>query len=196
VSGVRNPIRLARAILDEGRHVLLVGDSARKYAERAGLELCAADFLTTERQRRRWEQSLQEQGGNTVGAVAVDAAGHVAAATSTGGIARKLAGRVGDSAVIGAGTYADDRAGAVSATGSGEAIMRCTLARAVADDLRRGIDPVRASESALHALAADVGGDAGLIAIDPFGRIGCARNTEYMPVAWLHAGLEHPLFSR
>src|SRR5581483_2826544 len=116
VAGVPNPIRLARAVMEEGREVLLVGA--------------------------------------TVGAVARDGRGHVAAATSTGGLAGKRAGRVGDSAILGAGTYADDRLGAGSATGPGELIMRGVLVRDALARVAQGADPARAAEDALAALAA------------------------------------------
>src|SRR5579875_3480728 len=115
VRGVPNPVRLARAVAAEGREVLLVGRFATALARRHGLPVCAPRALVTKAARRRWRERRPAP-GETVGAVACDARGHVAAATSTGGIAGKRAGRVGDSAVIGAGTYADDTLGAGSAT--------------------------------------------------------------------------------
>ncbi|OFV89812.1 MAG: hypothetical protein A3J75_03575, partial [Acidobacteria bacterium RBG_16_68_9] len=128
VSTVVNPVRLARAVMDDGRHVLLVGGGAEPFARAHGLPTTSPEQFITERQRRRWSAGAGE-GPGTVGAVAVDATGHVAAATSTGGLTHKLPGRVGDSALIGAGTYADDRAGAASATGHGEAIILTGLAK-------------------------------------------------------------------
>jgi beta-aspartyl-peptidase (threonine type) len=118
-----------------------------------------------------------------VGSVAVDAAGHVAAATSTGGLRGKHPGRIGDSAVIGAGTYADDGAGAASATGNGEAILLTGLARAAVDGVRDGRDPADVVTALLRVLAARPHGDAGLILVDRFGRIGIAHGVGHMPSA-------------
>src|SRR6185369_3510624 len=117
---------------------------------------CAPEALVTEESRRRWR-------GDTVGAVARDAAGHVAAATSTGGVAGKRRGRVGDSAVIGAGTYADDRVGAGSATGPGEAIIRVCLVKRALELVSRGERPDAAARHALDALRERLGAVAGLI---------------------------------
>src|SRR5207245_1933936 len=136
VTGVGNPIRLARAVLREGREVLLVGEAAVALAERHGVRRCAPEALVTEESRRRWRERAPAS-GETVGAVACDGRGQVAAATSTGGVAGKRRGRVGDSAVIGAGTYADDRLGAGSATGPGEAIIRLGLTRAAPELVAR-----------------------------------------------------------
>src|SRR5262249_38802432 len=116
VTRLVNPIRGARVVLDGGREVLLVGEHACDVAARAGAQLADPHALVTEQATRRWRQRRAGP-GDTVGAVARDAAGHLAAATSTGGTTDKRRGRVGDSAIIGAGTYADDRLGAVSCTG-------------------------------------------------------------------------------
>jgi L-asparaginase / beta-aspartyl-peptidase len=183
VRGVRNPVRLARAVLAEGREVLLVGEPAATLAARHGLARCAPDALVTEEARRRWREHREASGG-TVGAVACDAAGHVAAATSTGGVAGKRAGRVGDSAVIGAGTYADDRMGAGSATGPGEAIIRVCLVRSALDAIARGASPADAAASALAGLEGRLACAAGVILVDRAGRLGVAHTTEAMPTAW------------
>jgi beta-aspartyl-peptidase (threonine type) len=183
VRGVPNPVRLARAVLDGGREVFLVGEPAVALAARAGLPTCAPDALVTDEARRRWRE--REAGaGETVGAVARDARGHVAAATSTGGVAGKRAGRIGDSAVIGAGTYADDALGAGSATGPGEAIIRLCLVRVALERLRGGDDPARAARDALAELERRVGEHAGLVLVDRAGRIGIAHTTETMAAAW------------
>src|SRR5262245_29483546 len=183
VRGVRSPIRVARAVLDEGREVLLIGGPARSFAESRGLVVCPPEALVTPDARRRW-QERRARPGETVGAVARDAAGHVAAATSTGGVADKRAGRVGDSAVIGAGTYADDAHGAASATGPGEAIIRAGLVRTALELLRRGTDPSRAAAAALETLRNRLGAAAGLLVIDPVGRVGAAHTTEAMTTAY------------
>ncbi len=183
VSGVANPIRLARAVLAEGREVLLVGEAAAALAARHGLPRCAPDALVTEEARRRWRERGAPS-GETVGAVARDRAGHVAAATSTGGVAGKRSGRVGDSAVIGAGTYADDRLGAGSATGPGEAIIRLCLVRSALELVGRGRDPAWVAQHALAELQRRLGAAAGLVLVDPAGRIGIAHTTEAMAAAW------------
>ena len=183
VSCVANPVRLAHAVLAEGREVLLVGEAAAARAERYGLPRCPPEALVTDEARRRWRERRPAAGG-TVGAVARDHAGHVAAATSTGGVAGKRSGRVGDSAVIGAGTYADDRLGAGSATGPGEAIIRVCLVRSALELTGRGLDPAWVAQQALAELQQRLGAAAGLILVDAAGRVGIAHTTEAMAAAW------------
>lgn len=180
VTTVRNPIRLAHAVLMDGRHVLVAAAGAEAFARRCGLPTALPESFITPRQRQRWETRCPTAGG-TVGAVAVDANQHVAAATSTGGLLGKLSGRIGDSAVIGAGTYADDSAGAASATGDGEAIIISGLAKAVVDGLRGGRHPELVAEANLRALAGRTGATAGVIVVDRFGRLGSAHSAEHMP---------------
>jgi beta-aspartyl-peptidase (threonine type) len=192
VERIKNPIRLARAVMEDGRHVLLVGADALSFARSRGIAECDPEILRVERQQRRYEAQVQTDGG-TVGVVAVDREGHVAAATSTGGIMGKLPGRVGDSAVIGAGTYADDRCGAASATGVGEPIMRVTLARLAVDLLDGGRDPAWASQRALAILDERVDAHGGLVLVDTVGRVGIAFTTAGMPAAYMHAGLPTPV---
>ncbi len=182
VRRIRNPVTLARKLLDAGVHVLLAGDGANRFATQAGIAECGELTLIVERQRKRWHTRH-----GTVGAVALDVQGHLAAATSTGGVFDKLPGRVGDSAVIGAGTYADTQA-AVSCTGAGEAIIRTALAKTVVDQARNDTDLGAAVQRALRTLQQWTGADAGLIAVDRRGRIAFARNTAHMPVAWIRAG--------
>ena len=187
VTGIANPVRLARAVAHEGREVFLVGDAAVALAVRHGIRTCAPEALVTEDARRRWRERHPAP-GETVGAVACDAAGHVAAATSTGGVAGKRRGRIGDSAVIGAGTYADDELGAGSATGPGEAIIRTALVRAALELVGRDLDPGWVAHYALVELDRRAGAAAGLSLIDPRGRIGMAHSTQSMPVAWRSEG--------
>ena len=125
VRTVRNPVRLARAVLERSPHVLLAGDGAEAFAREQRVELVGRSYFRTA--RRPAQRAAGEGQHGTAGAVALDTAGHLAAATSTGGMPNKHAGRVGDSPIIGAGTYADDRTCAVSATGTGEAIMRAVV---------------------------------------------------------------------
>ncbi|MFQ5848065.1 MAG: isoaspartyl peptidase/L-asparaginase family protein [Candidatus Methylomirabilales bacterium] len=182
VGNVRNPIRLARRVLEEGQSVLVVADGAAQFAREVGIEVCAPEALVTDRQRARWEAEAGERGG-TVGAVAVDGSGGVAAATSTGGLSGKRPGRVGDSAVIGAGTYADQEVGAASATGYGEAIIRVVLAKTAVDLLRGNRHPVDAAGMAMAILAERGAGEGGIILVDRKGRTGHAHNAPWMPCA-------------
>jgi beta-aspartyl-peptidase (threonine type) len=179
---VANPVHAALAVLHEGRDLLLVGDPVLALARRHALRVVDGDALVTPAARERWRRR-QAGPGNTVGAVALDARGHVAAATSTGGVAGKRSGRVGDSAVIGAGTYADDRVGAVSATGPGEAIIRIGLARLTLEHVADGMTPQDAAARALAELGARTGATAGLIVITPAGISGVACTTPAMPTA-------------
>lgn len=166
LTGIRHPILAARAVLDEGRHVLLVGDAASAYARQAGLETSSP-------------MPSIEQRGNTVGAVARDARGRLAAATSTGGTQGKHPGRVGDTPLIGAGTWADD-AVAISCTGDGEAIIRVALAHELAARQRHA-PLVEAAQQALAQLAPF--GTAGLIAVGRDGAVANAFTTDAMPRA-------------
>jgi beta-aspartyl-peptidase (threonine type) len=175
VSGIKNPISLARRILEDGRHIMLAGEGALWFAREIGIPRVDPGTLITEREKRRWESH------GTVGCVAFDAAGGLAVATSTGGIFKKLPGRIGDTPLLGCGTYADE-SGAVSSTGHGEAIMRVVMAKSAVDHLRDGVDPQTAAEKAVALLATKTASTGGLIVIDRRGRIGYARNTTHMPV--------------
>jgi L-asparaginase / beta-aspartyl-peptidase len=191
VSGVRNPITLARRILEAGRHSLFAGPGALARAEELGVPLCDPAELVTEQQRRR----LAALQAGTVGAVALDRLGTIAAATSTGGMSGKLPGRVGDSALIGCGTYAESSLGGVSCTGDGEAIIRVTLARRALDILKTVGEPGHACEVALSVLVEEGSGQGGLILVDWRGRVGWARSTTLMPVGFMspaHAEPELP----
>lgn len=193
VSRVPHPVQLARAIMEDGRHVLLAGPAAEAFASAHGIVLCDPAALVTDRQLQRWRQRSGTESGGTVGAAAVDRAGHVAAATSTGGTFFKLPGRIGDSAIIGAGTYADDALGAASATGNGEAIMRAVLTKYVVDALRDGSDPATAARRGMRYLARQAAGSGGVIVVDPLGRFGYASNTPHMSVAYMRSDLPAPV---
>jgi beta-aspartyl-peptidase (threonine type) len=188
VSRVANPITLARHVLEERRHVLLVGEGAHAFAQAVGVPACDPVSLVTDRQRAR----LAVRGGGTVGAVALDRHGTVAAATSTGGMVGKRPGRVGDSALIGCGTYADSTLGGVSCTGSGEAIIRTVLARRALDYLKEADDPDYAAKVAVDLLVEEGRGEGGLILVDWRGRVGSAQSTVLMPVAWMSPALDAP----
>jgi beta-aspartyl-peptidase (threonine type) len=182
VQGIKNPIKLARRVLEDGRHVLIAGQGASLFARAVGFPECDPAALIVEREKQRWDS---KQG--TVGCVAFDRDGKLAAATSTGGIFNKLPGRVGDSPLIGCGTYAN-KFGAVSCTGYGEAIIRVLMARGAVQLLQDGIEPTEAAGVALENLAELTGSTAGLILIDARGRIGFGRNTTHMPVCYVTAG--------
>jgi L-asparaginase / beta-aspartyl-peptidase len=188
VSGVRNPITLARRILESGRHSLFAGPGALTRAEELGVALCHPGELVTEPQRRR----LAALQAGTVGAVALDRRGTIAAATSTGGTSGKLPGRVGDSALIGCGTYAESTLGGVSCTGDGEAIIRVTLARRALDIMKTVGDPSHACEVALSVLVEEGRGQGGLILVDWRGRVGWARSTVLMPVGFMSPSHDEP----
>jgi beta-aspartyl-peptidase (threonine type) len=187
VHTIRHPVDAARAVLDDGRHVLLVGAGAERFARQRGLELMHESWFVSERQRAALRSARDETGGGTVGAVARDAAGHLAAATSTGGMAGQLAGRVGDSAIVGAGTWADDRTVAVSATGHGEAFLRVAFAHDVHARMRYGAQPLAvACDEALRELRA-AGGRGGCIAIDRDGNVVMPFTTLCLLRGWTSA---------
>ena len=200
VGGVRSAIGLARRILEGGRHVLLVGDGAIAFAREQGLALCPPDALVTEPQRRRLAEHLgsrREAGAQptsgTVGAVAIDVHGRIVAGTSTGGYTGKRPGRVGDSALIGSGTYADSRLGGVSTTGHGEAFIRTVLAKTALDILKELDDPQLAAEVALDIVREEGRGSGGLIVMDWRGRLAHAHSTTFMPVGWCLATAMEPI---
>jgi beta-aspartyl-peptidase (threonine type) len=178
VAGLRTtraPITLARTLLNEGPHVFLSGKGADEFARDHGLEQVPNSWFEIPERRRQLEELLAEGGFDdeikygTVGAVAVDVDGHVAVATSTGGLTAKRWGRVGDSPLIGAGTYADDRSAAVSATGSGEYFIRAVAAHQLAERVRLGGQSLQQALDAVLADIASLGGKGGLIAVAPDG---------------------------
>jgi len=186
VSGIRHPVAAARAVMADGRHVLLAGPAAADFARAAGLAVEAPEWFVTER-RRRDAEGL-DLGGSTVGAVTLDRDGHVAAATSTGGRAGQLPGRVGDTPIIGAGTGADDRTCAVSATGDGEAFLRASFAHEVDAQIRlAGCDLDEACRRALARVEA-LGGAGGCVALDWHGRVAMPFTTPMMYRGWAASG--------
>lgn len=205
VQRVQNPVTLARHVLLESPHAMLAGPGAERFARRNGLCVPAPALVAPailEEWRARQAGTLPDgyaaDGvpdaaplaggaaalGDTVGAVAIDAAGHVAAATSTGGTAGKWAGRVGDSPIAGSGAYADDLGGAVSCTGQGERIMRVCLAYATSARMASGMSAMEACRAGLAELEARTAGQGGLIAVDRAAGLGWAWNTPGMPYAW------------
>jgi beta-aspartyl-peptidase (threonine type) len=191
VRDVRNPVSLARAVMERSEHVLLAGDGASTFAREVGIPPYPNALLVTPRQRARWEAARRGGPGGpqhgTVGAVARDAAGHLAAATSTGGMSMKRPGRVGDTPLVGCGTYADDGLAAVSCTGHGERIIQLTLARHAADLVGAGRSALEAAREAVALLGSRVHGTGGLIVVGPAGEVGFAHNTQIMSRAWVLA---------
>jgi len=189
VSRVKNPVTLARAIMEKTPHVMLAASGAHRFARRAGIALCRSEELITAGARQRWRARQLQPGDRnsipamhgTVGAVAIDSSGNIAAGTSTGGVPGKIPGRIGDSAIIGAGTFVSARGGA-SATGSGEAIILVALCReAVA-----ALSEQSPSTAARHTIATLLGphqAEGGIVIVDHKARIGFAHNAAAMQVA-------------
>lgn len=180
----RHPIAVARAVLADGRHVLYAAEGAALFAEQQGFSRADPAAMITPAALARLAQTREGATGNwaggTVGAVVRDRHGHLAAATSTGGLVGKRRGRVGDSPIVGAGTYADDRAGAVSGTGEGEGYLRTCAALRAALWIEEGLGPDEAASRAVTLLLERVGARGGLICVDPHGRLGLARSTATM----------------
>jgi beta-aspartyl-peptidase (threonine type) len=194
LSRVLHPVAVAREILESSRHVLLSGEGALEFARSRGIALCSPEDLIVERERERYQHSSRAapSPADTVGAVACDGAGRVAAASSTGGTLRKLPGRIGDSPIIGAGLYADDRRGAAASTGEGEAILRMVLAFRAVEAMSSGIGPAEAAQQAVRALESRGGGRGGIILVDTKGELGYAFNTPHMAHAYLAEGMTTP----
>lgn len=189
-----HPIAIARRVMDATPHVLLAAEGAARFAIAQGFVPADEATMITDAARVKWEAARAKGtsegwAGGTVGAVARDVSGHVAAATSTGGMVNKLAGRVGDSPLIGAGTYADDEAGACSTTGHGEAMIRVCLAKTAVDGMRASGTPVtgvsgktaaQTSRDAIALMRRRTAQTGGLIVVAPDGSLGLARTTRTM----------------
>jgi beta-aspartyl-peptidase (threonine type) len=183
VRTVRHPITLARAVMERTPHVLLAGDGAERFADEVGVERVENGWFSTQRRREQLERALEqrarEPGGSTVGVVALDRYGHLAAATSTGGMTAKRWGRVGDTPILGAGNFADDRTCAVSGTGTGEQFIRHGVARAIADRMElAGMSAREAAEEVVHERLEP--GDGGVIVVARSGEIALVYNSEGM----------------
>jgi beta-aspartyl-peptidase (threonine type) len=210
---VRNPVRLARKVLENCPHMMLVAEGAERFAHEQGIKLCANEELVTDAEREAWSKCKMgkhasafhrghEQG--TVGAVAMDRKGQIFAGTSTGGTCCKLPGRVGDSPLIGCGCYADQEAGGVSCTGYGEAIMKIVMAKSAADLLRHAPDgnktpaalssqsttpeiAMAAARASVELLARRTHATGGLILLDRVGNPGWAFNTPHMAYGYVRS---------
>jgi len=202
VEHIRNPIQAARLVLDQSPHVYFVGDGAERFAQEHGMRLCDNEELVIEREIQRLKEAQEKEAAghpdvtfagpetshDTVGAVALDANGNIAAGTSTGGTLNKDPGRVGDSSLIGCGCYADNQSAAVSCTGWGEPIMKLVLAKWAADRVRTGGAPDATANEAMSYLHRRLQGHGGLILLDARGRFGIAHNTPRM--AWAYKSTE------
>ena len=211
VAHVRNPVLAARAVMRDGQHVLMAGGGAEQLARAAGLALVEHGYFSTDARREQLHAAQARAAGavldhdgaaalagrplhenrkmGTVGAVALDAHGHLAAATSTGGMTNKRPGRVGDSPLIGAGTYADDRTAAVSCTGHGESFIRVAAAHDVCARMAYGGVPLaEAADAVVHGALPAIGGTGGLIAVDRHGNVCLPFNTEGMYRGLARAG--------
>lgn len=183
--GFKNPVDVARAVLDDKRHVLLCAEGAARFARDKGFERIDAASFVTELARtalERVKSGVAPRGwaGGTIGAVARDKDGHVAAATSTGGVVGKLPGRIGDSPIVGAGTLADNDSAAISATGDGEGILLVGLSYRIAHAIASGVAAEEASRAALEVLEKKGAATGGVIVIDREGRYALARSTATM----------------
>jgi beta-aspartyl-peptidase (threonine type) len=203
VARIKNPVLLARAVMEHTPHVLMAGTGAERLARDCGFKLCDPDEMIAPRSRERFLARIEQRRGllfargehGTVGAAALDRDGQLAAATSTGGVPGKMAGRIGDSAIIGAGTFASATA-AASATGHGEAIIMASLCRETIEALEEALgksDPTRVARRQLADLIVPQDFEAGIILVDRKGRMGYAHNAETMEVATYHSisGMRH-----
>jgi beta-aspartyl-peptidase (threonine type) len=215
VQGIKNPIQAARKVMEQTSHVMLVGEGAEKFAHEQGLQFeDSAYFFTQQRwdelqETKAKERAMKKEYGSlafphthlgTVGAVALDRSGRLAAGTSTGGLTNKRWGRVGDSPIIGAGTYADNETCAVSCTGRGEVFIRCVAAHAVSTLMRYdGLSVEKAAQRVVHEELVAVGGEetGGLIALDRKGRFAMEFNTSGMYRGFIKSdGVPHTFIYR
>ena len=208
IGNIANPIQLARVVLAEGEHVMLIGAGAQRFAASRNFEYMPDRYFLTPMRLAEWEQArLTQRNGlegadaaslsgsenkyGTVGAVARDRLGNLAAATSTGGIANKRYGRVGDSPILGAGVYADNETCAVSCTGVGEDFMRTVLAKTLSDMIEfKSLDGPAAAREGIDYLMRKVKGRGGFILIDKQGRCASAFTTRKMIRGWIEQGGE------
>ena len=193
VTGIKNPVQLARDVMDKSYHVFLAGEGAMQFAKRSGYTIENEDYFYDEVRYQQWQgikdsedfqldHSVKKDGKfGTVGAVACDQEGNIAAATSTGGMTNKKWGRVGDSPMIGAGNYANNKTCAVSCTGSGEYFIRGVVAYDVSCLMEhKGLSLEAATNEVIHKRILELKGDGGLIAVDTYGHIAMPFNTEGM----------------
>ena len=186
VSQIRNPISLAIQILQNSKHNILGGQGALQFAQKLDLEECEPNWFITEYTHNIWKNQVNNSNKfGTVGCVALDNYGNIAAGTSTGGTKNKETGRIGDTPLVGSGAYADNNTAGVSATGNGEAIMKVVLSKLACDLIVTGDSIESAAREAIQILEHRTTANAGLIMIDNKGNLGCAFNTPRMSRAWV-----------
>ena len=203
VQNVANPIQLARRVMSDSEHVLLIAEGAMRFADHCGIDLAPDNYFSTPDGVAQLEQARlhrkmmldhddsEDQKYGTIGAIARDSAGNLAAATSTGGIVNKRMGRVGDSPIIGAGVYADNETCAVSATGYGEDFMRTVISKTIADLVEmKGLDAAAATEAGIAYLTCRVKGRGGVIVVDKDGNCASGFTTKKMIHGWIERGGE------
>jgi L-asparaginase / beta-aspartyl-peptidase len=195
IQRVSNPVSVARLVMERSQHSFLVGAGAERFAREMGVPVCPMEELVARSSTKllRPEDRVFSQGraGDTVGAIAMDGAGLLAVAASTGGTAGKMPGRVGDSPIIGCGAYADNESGAAAATGNGEALMKVLISKSACDFMRGGMSAQGAVEEALLLLERRFGpSQGGMILMSPTGEVGSAFNTNHMVRACICAGAE------
>lgn len=211
VTTIKNPISAARKVMEETRHVLLVADGAEKFAKKAGLKIVPQKYFYTE---RRWKEHLEAMKDGsmkssstlrnqnkriyslgTTGAIAIDEQGNLAAGTSTGGLTNKMHGRIGDSPIIGAGTYADNSACAVSSTGIGEVFIRLGVAHEICARVRLNNSKIsKAADEIVQGELKKLNSDGGVIALDPKGNLAMSYNSEYLPRGYVTKNGEIKVF--
>lgn len=204
VSNIANPIQLARRVMTESEHVMLISEGAMRFAEHCGVELTADDYFFTperiaqfkEAQRSHKmmldhddDETSEDQKYGTIGAIARDPLGNLAAATSTGGIVNKRLGRVGDSPIVGSGVFADNETCAVSASGYGEDFMRTVISKTISDFIfMKGMNAEEATKAGIEYLTRKVKGRGGVIVIDHEGNCSCGFTTKKMIHGWIEKG--------
>lgn len=181
VANIRNPISAARAVLEKSPHVLLAGQGASDFAAESGLELVEPSYFFTRERFEAYERAREKEKHGTVGCVALDRYGNLCAGTSTGGITNKRYGRIGDSPIVGAGTYANNHTCGVSATGEGEYFIRWTVAHDISALMEyQGMDVEQAARLVVEEKLMEAGGEGGVICLDKFGRAAMVTNTSGM----------------
>jgi beta-aspartyl-peptidase (threonine type) len=181
VTDIRHPISAARAVMERSEHVMLAGEGASLFAREAGLEMVDPSFFYTKQRYESYLRSRSDDPTGTVGCVALDREGNLCAGTSTGGITNKMYGRIGDSPIIGAGTYANNRTCGVSATGHGEYFIRWCVAHDISALMEySGLDVESAARRVIEGKLAEAGGSGGVICLDRFGRAAMVTNTGSM----------------
>jgi len=208
IDGIANPVQLARLVMTESEHVMLISEGAMRFADHCGVERVPASYFYTEDRIAQLKEArlkhkmmldhdeaedgvTEDQKYGTIGAIAYDREGNLAAATSTGGIVNKRQGRVGDSPIVGAGVYADNETCAVSATGYGEEFMRTVIAKTISDFIfMQGMDAEAATQAGIEYLRRRVNGRGGVIVIDNQGRCASGFTTKKMIHGWIEHGGE------